>query len=82
MKYLILFSGPYQYRASMFSNIYEDIHPSEIKDGFTLIFHDPFEVPTESSVQVQTLPNRKINFLVTPELISVDESLFAYSPEE
>lgn len=73
----------YQYRNGRYINLYKNIHPSEVKDGFHFIIHDPFEVPSENSIlNFQTTPNRTKNFSITPVLTTVDDSLIEYSPEE
>lgn len=64
------------------SNLFLDAHPSEIIDGFHLIFHDPFELPSSSSQQFYTLTELKVDYLVSPEMTSIDESLYDYSFEE
>lgn len=73
---------PNQYRTGNSMNIFENVHRSDVKDGFHLIFHDPFEIPSESSSYFQAVSNRTLNYFVTPELAEIDESLLDYLPEE
>lgn len=54
----------------------------QIKEGFRLIFHDPFELPSEQSKQFFSKPNIQTKFLISPEMTSIDDSLFDETPEE
>lgn len=63
-------------------NLFEDSHPSEVLDGFRLIFHDSFELPSMSSTQFYTLTNHSIKFLITPEKADIDDSLMDLPPEK
>jgi hypothetical protein len=72
-----------QFREDRIENVYNDIHKSEITDGFHLLIHAPFEVPSlQDSTHVQTLTNQTLEIRIIPELISLDDSLFRISPEE
>jgi acid-sensing ion channel, other len=51
-------------------------------DGNQLIFHDPFEVPSKYSSTFYTAADQMTRFLITPELITYDESFTDYSLEE
>lgn len=64
------------------TDLFANIHASQVKDGFSLLIHDPFEVPSDDSVHVQTVTNQTINFLVTPEVIQIDESLMDFEPKK
>jgi hypothetical protein len=59
-----------------------DSHPSEVKEGFSLIFHDPFEVVSKSSSSFQTLTNQTIVFWIIPTLLTYDESIVGYELHE
>lgn len=57
-------------------------HPSEVLDGFHLIFHDPFEIPSRHSAHYYTMTNQTLNFLILPELVLHDESIEGDSLED
>lgn len=31
-------------------DVYEDVHRSDLKDGFQLLFHEPYEVPSKAAI--------------------------------
>lgn len=51
-------------------------------DGYHLIFHDPFEFPTPESAHYYTRTFRSLTFLISPELVSIDDSLVGMTPDE
>lgn len=57
-------------------------HPSKVQDGYKLILHDPFEVPSPESHQFFTIPHEIYEIEITPEITKFDESIKDYSPEE
>jgi hypothetical protein len=62
--------------------VFTDIRPKEVRDGFHLIIHDPYEIPSEKSVNVFTLTNQTVEFLINPKIVSFDETLRTYEFEE
>jgi hypothetical protein len=56
--------------------------PEEDRDGFHFIFHDPFVVASEDSVNIFTLPNRTTEYFINPRISYLDESLVDFDPEE
>lgn len=63
-------------------SIITDIRPKEDRDGYHLIIHDPYEIPTDKSVNVFTLANQTVEYLISPKVISFDKTLRKYSLEE
>lgn len=63
-------------------NLFEDSHPSEIVGGFHLMFHEPYDMPSNNAKQFHTLTNLKVEYLIIPEMTSIDESLHDFSIEE
>lgn len=59
-----------------------DWHESEVLDGYRLIFHDPFELPSSNSPQFQTLTHHYVDYLIIPKMTSVDDSILNYTPDE
>lgn len=64
-------------------------YPDEIKemidnnfDGLVYILHDPFELPSKNSKIMNVHYARDPNILIEPEMITIDESIYDYSPEE
>jgi hypothetical protein len=63
-------------------HFFDFTHPSEIKEGFSLTFHDPFEVISKSSTNFYTLTNEIVAFWVVPSLINYDDSIVKFNPDE
>lgn len=63
-------------------DVLRNIHDSIVKDGFSLLIHDSFEVPSNDSVHVQTVTGQFIRFFVTPEMIQIEESLKEFERNE
>lgn len=63
-------------------NLFQDSHSAEILDGFRLTFHDPFELPSASSQKFHTLTDYNAEYLIVPEMTTIDESMLVYEPEE
>jgi acid-sensing ion channel, other len=57
-------------------------HPSLVQDGYKLVLHDPFEVPSTEAHQFYTRVSETFEVEITPEVTSFDVSLEQYSPEE
>jgi hypothetical protein len=60
----------------------KDVRPFDDKDGYSLIIHDPFEIPSASSFHTYTLPNRTVEYLIVPKITSFEESLAEYGADE
>jgi hypothetical protein len=62
--------------------VLKDMRPKEDRDGHHMIIHDPFEVPSERSLNFFTMPNRTVQYLINPKIVKMDESLKELDPEE
>lgn len=51
-------------------------------DGILLLLHDPFELPSSSSMKIPMIANRTIQIWIEPELHNVDENLIDFSSQE
>ena len=58
------------------------LHPSEVLDGYRLIFHDPFELPSPNSPTFLTLAHYFVEYLIVPRMTTVDDSILDYTPDE
>jgi hypothetical protein len=47
-----------------------------------MIIHDPFEIPSERSLNFFTMPNRTVEYLINPKIVQMDDSLKNFKPEE
>lgn len=56
--------------------------PTETRQGFRLMFHDPFELPSMSSYQYYFTPSFTRNYLIVPEVMRLDDSMLKYSLTE
>ena len=59
-----------------------DEFETENFDGYLILFHDPFEMPTKSSQQFYTRTGNKMKFHAIPELVSTDDSILKLTVEE
>jgi hypothetical protein len=59
-----------------------DAFGAEVHQGFLIVFHDPFELPTKSLPHYYTQTGQTLTFFVEPELISTDDSVLGGTPEE
>lgn len=50
--------------------------------GYIVLVHDPLELPTQRSQIVKFNPKYQTEFLIDPQLNSIDESLYEYEPAE
>jgi len=50
-------------------------HKSDLFDGFRLIIHSPYEIPSQRSMVYHTISNSSVVFWVEPELLKIDGSL-------
>lgn len=57
-------------------------HKSKVFDGFHIIIHDPFELPTRDSSHYHTLTNSTVVIWTKVEASKVAESLHDFTPEE
>jgi hypothetical protein len=64
------------------SIVLTDIRPKDDRDGFHLIIHDPYEIPSDRSVNFYTLANQTVEYLIDPKITSIDDTLRSYDPEE
>lgn len=51
-------------------------------NGFTVIFHDAFELPTARSKIIKLNTDYETRIILNPQLNSIDESLYDYEPAE
>ena len=51
-------------------------------DGYVVLFHDPFELPSRYSKVLKYAFKQQTKILVDPQLNSIDESLIEYDPTE
>jgi hypothetical protein len=63
-------------------HVLSDVRPKEDRDGFHLIIHDPFEVPSDKSVNIFTLANQTVEYFIKPKIISFDDTFKSYDLEE
>jgi hypothetical protein len=47
-----------------------------------MIIHDPFEIPSERSLNFFTMPNRSVEYLINPKIVQMDDSLKNFEPKE
>jgi hypothetical protein len=71
-----------KYPISHISRILTDVRPKDARDGFHLIIHDPYEIPSDRSVNFYTLANQTVEYLIDPKITSIDDTLRSYDPEE
>lgn len=62
--------------------IFKKSHQSEIFDGFHLLFHDPYELPSFDSSHFYSPPWKFMNYWIIPEITSYDDSLKDYDINE
>ena len=62
--------------------LFEDSLPSEVNDGFKIIIHDPFELPSVDSTKFYSLTDHTVDYLIDPVMTNIDESLLDYIPLE
>lgn len=67
---------------NMFQFVIKDVRPKDDRDGFHMIIHDPFVVPSDASVNFYTLSNRTVEIFIKPKIVKLDESLMDYAPEK
>lgn len=79
---LYVYINPRQWRVDGVEILFTDVHSSQIKDGFEVLIHEPFEVPSKDSVEVQALSHQTITFLVTPEITQIEDSMKQLNPDE
>lgn len=51
-------------------------------DGYVVLFHDPHELPSYHSKLLKFSIKLRTNIIVRPQLNTIDESLYEYSPVE
>jgi acid-sensing ion channel, other len=56
--------------------------PDENRYGFKLMVHHPFEVVSADAIHLFTVPSETLHFNIVPEVLSYDESLLDFTPEE
>lgn len=57
-------------------------HKSQVFEGFHLIIHDPFELPTRDSSHYHAMTNSTVVIWIKVEASKVIESLYDFSPAE
>jgi hypothetical protein len=62
--------------------VFNDTRPVDARSGYSLYFHDPFEVLSDHSTHLMTTRHENIEFQIFPEISNYDESLTAFTPEE
>lgn len=51
-------------------------------DGYTVLFHNPFEIPSKNSKVINFNPNLQTKVLIRPQMNMIDQSLVGYEPNE
>lgn len=51
-------------------------------DGFLVLFHNSYELPSKKSQIIQFNPNLQAKVFINPKLNAIDESLLDYEPVE
>ena len=69
-------------KRTFFDRVITDVRPRDDRDGYHLIFHDPYTVASDASLNIQTVTNRTVQYLIDPKIVSFDESLADYEPKE
>jgi hypothetical protein len=64
------------------SYMFNETRPLENRGGFHLIFHDPFEIPSDDATHIMTVANELISIHIFPEVMRFDESFRDFSPVE
>jgi hypothetical protein len=67
---------------SEYDLILEDVRPKEDQNGYQLIIHDPFEMPSHHSFNTYTQANTTIDYFIVPKITSFDKSLAAYGADK
>lgn len=79
------FSGKFdqpKFKRNLFERVITDVRPKDDRDGYHLIFHDPYTIASDASLNIQTATNRSVQYLIDPKIVSFDESLADYDPQE
>lgn len=64
------------------TSMFLDTHPSEVKDGFSLTFHEPFEIISKSSTTFNSLGNQTVIFWIVPQLLTYDDTITSFDSEK
>jgi hypothetical protein len=51
-------------------------------DGYQVYLHDPYELPSSSSVKYIAKMDRKLDIKILPQINSIDDSIVDFSPKE
>lgn len=71
-----------KFKRVFFERVITDVRPKDDRDGYHLIIHDPYTVASDASLNIQTVTNRSVRYLIDPKIVSFDESLADYDPQE
>jgi hypothetical protein len=72
-----------QIRKEEYFRLDEHVYSTEIKDGLHVIFHAPYEVPSQSqSFHFYTMIDQTIEIRIIPEMTTIDNSMIEFSPDE
>jgi hypothetical protein len=93
-KYLILFPPPQNLPIKVstsqnglwvgfWNKIFPPVNPIEYDyDGYLLLFHNPFELPSKRSKLFKFSMKFQTTILIDPQINSIDETLLDYEPHE
>lgn len=62
--------------------VFKEMRPIDDREGYHLKFHGPFEIVSNHAIDFFTHSEEIINFEVTPEMSSFDDTLVDLSTEE
>lgn len=62
--------------------MFEEMCPSDDRDGFHLKFHGPFEIVSDHAAYFYTRTDEAMYFEVVPEVLGFDDSLLDLSVQE
>lgn len=51
-------------------------------DGFSMVFHDPFELPSKFSRSMRTLMHNTIVYSIIPVASKIDDSMLDFTADE
>lgn len=61
---------------------HEEEFPQNTNNSFTMMIHSPFEMPTKDNQQFFMVGRDFNRFSITPQLITIDETMIGMTPHE
>lgn len=77
----VLFYDTYNFNGRRYE-LFQDIHPNEIEDGYKLLFHQPLDLPTLESLKFRVSGNKLERMKISFDIMTADDSLISLTPEE